>query len=508
MEISAQDLRAVRRRRALLGVAALVWLALAAASVVRYCGWTVDDFYITYRYAENLARGHGLVYNPGERVFGLSDPGLGLAVALLHRVTRLPIEQLASALFGTALAGISVLLLREGADCGRRLETLLGGSLLVVSSLLWANNGAAAPMTLLALLVAAALADRHPWTAGIVAGLAVWIRPDAGVGVVLLLLLLLLDTGRLPWKTGLAAAAVIALGLLGAWLWFGSMLPGTLGAKVEMAQARVNADAGVEGFWRRAVIPLERHFGTAWLLVVAAGVSGLWPFAQGMRRLGRLTALYGSAMAVLYPVLGAPFFSWYILLPVIALLYGLCFCGVGLVRAATSPPAAPRQWTPALAAAGPAVGALLVVLLAGGALRASLRAYRDFAPPPRLLTYQRAAEWLRRSSGPEETVAYVEIGVLGYYSRRPLEDLMGLVTPRVLPYVGRNDLAGGFLTKPTDYVIFHPRGKMAPIVKAPWFPAAYEKAASFRDRGFRGGRLVIYRRRPAATLPPPPPLPG
>lgn len=32
-----------------------------------------DDAYISYRYAENLAEGHGLVYNPGERVEGYSN---------------------------------------------------------------------------------------------------------------------------------------------------------------------------------------------------------------------------------------------------------------------------------------------------------------------------------------------------------------------------------------------------------------------------------------------------
>ncbi len=493
MEGSSQGISSWRRP-VRLGLVALAWLLITAAAVARFRGWTVDDFYITYRYAENLARGSGFVYNPGERVFGLSDPGLGLVLALLHLVTRAPVDWLASALFGGALAGAALLLLKEGADCGRFWETILGGSLVVTSSLLWANQGAAAPMTLLALLAAAALADRRPWSAGILAGLAVWIRPDAGFGVVILLLLLLLEKRRLPWKTGLAAAAVIALGLLFAWGWFGAMLPGTLGAKVEMARATPDAAAGAEGFWRRGATPLERHLGPAWLLLVALGVAGLWPFAQSMRRLGRLTALYGSAMAALYPLLGVPFFSWYILLPVTALLYGLPFCLVGLARAASG--SLPQRF--GLPAAGHAVAAVLVVLLAGHALRTSLRSYKDFAPPARLVIYKEAAEWLRQHSRPEDSVAYVEIGVLGYYSRRPVEDQMGLVTPRVLPFVRRNDPVGGFLTKPTEFVIFHTRGRMAPIVKAPWFPAAYEEVARFRDRGFRAGKLVIYRRRPGA----------
>ncbi|MCD6385943.1 hypothetical protein J7M23_09240 [Candidatus Sumerlaeota bacterium] len=38
-----------------------------------YLGWTIDDPYISYRYAENLANGKGLVFNPGEQVEGYSN---------------------------------------------------------------------------------------------------------------------------------------------------------------------------------------------------------------------------------------------------------------------------------------------------------------------------------------------------------------------------------------------------------------------------------------------------
>lgn len=52
-----------------------VWLAVAscAALMVRYVNITYDDAFISFRYAENLARGHGLVFNLGERVEGFSN---------------------------------------------------------------------------------------------------------------------------------------------------------------------------------------------------------------------------------------------------------------------------------------------------------------------------------------------------------------------------------------------------------------------------------------------------
>src|SRR5262245_57726879 len=44
---------------------------------------TYEDSLITLRYAQNLATGHGLVYNPGERLFGASTPLYVLLLSLL-----------------------------------------------------------------------------------------------------------------------------------------------------------------------------------------------------------------------------------------------------------------------------------------------------------------------------------------------------------------------------------------------------------------------------------------
>src|SRR5215212_7623634 len=71
-------------RAAVLGMAAIVLAAL----IVRFnlmvsTGSTSEDFYITLRYAENLARGNGLVYNVGERVLGTTTPLYTLFLALV-----------------------------------------------------------------------------------------------------------------------------------------------------------------------------------------------------------------------------------------------------------------------------------------------------------------------------------------------------------------------------------------------------------------------------------------
>jgi hypothetical protein len=63
----------------------LVLTAIAIAAVVHarsYSGEVIDDAFITFRYSWNFVHGHGLTYNPGERVEGTSSSAFALLVAI------------------------------------------------------------------------------------------------------------------------------------------------------------------------------------------------------------------------------------------------------------------------------------------------------------------------------------------------------------------------------------------------------------------------------------------
>lgn len=87
----------------------LKWLAvvpylLLLIGAVRTFGHSVDDSYITFRYAANLLHGHGPVFNVGERVEGYSSPLHMLLSAVLllgsSAVDILFLAKLSSLLFG------------------------------------------------------------------------------------------------------------------------------------------------------------------------------------------------------------------------------------------------------------------------------------------------------------------------------------------------------------------------------------------------------------------------
>lgn len=489
-----------------------LWAVLAAVCGVRASVQIPDDMYITFRYAWNLAHGDGFVWNPGERVFGLTNPGHGLVLALLHAVTRIPVHVLAAVVFSVALWALAVLLWREGRSRGAGWEAALGGTLVLASSYLWVGIGSASSSVLAFLAGAALLVHRRPVLAGILAGLAVWYRPDAVVGVAALGCLAWLERRRLPWRWGLAAGGFVVFGLVAAWLWFGSFLPGTLEAKRVMADARVDAWIGPIRFWGRGAELMPRHFGTGWILLAVLGVAGQWPlFARGGLAV-RTLVLYGSGVAVAYPLLGVPFFHWYTVPPVAVLLLGVgaFAAGVGRAVAEALPDGAPVEGargprTGLRAAAGVAAGIAVLALPLSTYVPRSYQRFAAMQGGSRYDTFREVGIWIREHSLPEHRIAYGEIGQLGYWSRRPLDDMMGLVTPDMLPYVAAGDGLGAFLLRPPDFFVDHVANPWRGIAGRPWFAEAYYPVARIENPGGRDEPAIVYRKRPGAELPPPRP---
>lgn len=95
----------------------LLWLSAAVflLGVLRYAGAQLDDSFISFRYARNLVEGHGLVFNPGERVEGYTNLLFVLLSAVFIGVGIDPLAGAGLVTFSSALAALAVtaLLVRE-----------------------------------------------------------------------------------------------------------------------------------------------------------------------------------------------------------------------------------------------------------------------------------------------------------------------------------------------------------------------------------------------------------
>jgi arabinofuranosyltransferase len=335
-------------------------LAVILAYTATFLHWdvTVDDAFISFRYAEHLRTTGELVYNSGERVEGISNLLWTLLLALLSGLGLPPTQ---AALGMGYLAGLGTLLLVERSARGVLglgwVSAWFGAALCAInpSFSFWAASGLETPLYAGGLLLAwrALESTATPWTAarlgaaGILLGLT---RPEGMLMALGLPCVLLIR--RVPIRLVLRALWVIglSLGVLELWrmAYYGALVPNSVLAKSGFSLpglvrgARYLGDFLVRDrfLW---VLPLwilgkptERSRWSLSLLVLACalfavlvGGDGLYRYrllahglpllglllAAGLERIGstrpRLGALLGvmSLAVVAEPLLGREFFA-------------------------------------------------------------------------------------------------------------------------------------------------------------------------------------------------------
>jgi hypothetical protein len=484
--------RVAGRTVALFVVMIAIWATVATVLVLRLDGRSIDDIFITYRYAQNLTLGNGFVFNPGERLFATTAAGHGLLLALLHIVTRVPIHVLGTATTGVALVLIALILLFDCHRQGRTIEGALGGTWMVCCSYLWLFHGSEIPVALSMLAFAAVIVVRWPVAAGLCAGMAVWFRPESLMAIAILGALVWIERKRAPWKFAVPAAAVVSVGAAMAWWWFGSVLPVTLAAKQAQAESAFRAWSSGLDFWMVA----KTHFGKYYsdpitTPLIAAGFVGLILVLRVNSRTLRLLVLYGIGLLISYPLLGVAYYSWYVIPVVIVILYGVVFLAVGIGRFAGLKigNASLRAATTLLVTAALLCPVVAMVLPQSVGFYWHSKVYSL-----RHQLYSKAGIWLRKNTAPDAEIGYVEVGTIAYWSKRPMRDYLALTSSGSLDRVVAGDGVGAVLEHPADYLIRHNRvGIMDRVFRTPWFKENYVKVRRF---ALPGGLefLRIYRR--------------
>src|SRR5207302_4729112 len=74
----------------------------------------IDDAYITFRYARNLAEGLGLVYNPGEWVLGTTAPLWAIVLAGGYKFGLTDLPWLGTGVSAVCVAASAALLVYFG----------------------------------------------------------------------------------------------------------------------------------------------------------------------------------------------------------------------------------------------------------------------------------------------------------------------------------------------------------------------------------------------------------
>jgi hypothetical protein len=515
-------LRQQARSRIMLRLALAVLALLALGARLLPGERTIDDAYITFRYARNLLAGHGFVYNPGERVLGTTTP-LYTALMAGEKLALPAVDFPALACWTNALAdaGTAIVL---ALLCARLLGVPWMG---LACAALWAVHPTSVTFAisgmetsvyvLLLVLTLYAYAAGHDVASAVLCGFATLTRPDALLLAAPLFAHMLWQRRRIPWRAGLAFALVVAPWAAFATVYFGSPLPHSVPAKA--AAYRIPP--------LNALVQLIQHYGTPFLgdkilgppwigigaiLYLALSLLGGLALVRREQRLMPLV-LYPWLYFAVFAARNPPMFRWYLvpMLPmyIVCILYGIRKLGVDLGEAL-------RPHWPGVSGAAWAVGSVFW-LAAATSLLLAWEVHPDHGPDrpaPEAAWFQMEHVYRRatldlmahRAIGPGTVIAVGDIGIVGYISDAQILDTLGLVSPQSTVYYPLPEEAHVIvyavptqliLDQQPDYVmLFEVYGRNT-LLRSPEFAADYELYRSWPTDTYIPGSnaMLIFQRR-------------
>jgi hypothetical protein len=439
----------------LWGLGVAIGLAAWLYVLWAFRGQPGDDPFITYRYAQNLASGHGLVFNAGERVQSSTAPLFTLLLAL-GGFAGIDIPALGYAISAMCLLVFAVCCVGYLSSADRQLTWPAAAAAALTFICPVTTFGLGSEMPLLVALAWGswwAAAARRWGVCALLAGLAALTRGDGvlvGVAVALVFVWTHRKAGvrTWPWGAAFLYMLVAAPWYVFAWVYFGSPLPATLGVKVAQGSApgTVGFFEGLGYFWTHSLA----NQAVMWIPGLALLVAGIVVVA---RRGGALAAplVWAGLFMVGFGLLHVPRYPWYYspLVPVamIALVLGGSLAARGLWRYLPRRPQA---------AAARVVGALAVAVLVGLIYLAEDQASARPQPAPRSQLNISIGKWLAANTPASATVGAEEVGLLGYYSGRGIIDFVGLLQPDVAPRRAVGDNLWAVQTYRPDYIVAMP----------------------------------------------------
>ena len=491
-----------RATRISAGLVLIVLSSIPLWVAYRHPPFLNDDTYITLTYAKSIAAGRGFVFNQPPATLGTTTPLLALVVAGTSSI--LPgVEVSKIAVLFTALCWIGIIwgvyLGRERLGLSRWQAVTVGG--VVIASGWIGFLGMEAYLFAFLLIFTMILYLQRRWlSSGVLVGLLFLTR---GEGILMLPTLLLYRLGQ-TWnersrarlridspslKLVFGCLLVVLVWSVYAWSTFGYILPNTLSAKAAQRSA-----GHWESFSHRLLQDWLPTWGRQFAFSPWPRLNLWWILASiGLgvvllkKRQWLILVIWMSFYTAGYAILDVAGYWWY-QLPILFVVQLLVALGLAAVEELATTLDGKANLL------GHALAIVLVVavttLLARPRVTAILRGTGDL----RASSYLALADWINENTDPAQSIAYLEIGYLGYHTDNRIVDLMGLVTPGISPYIAEGDFASGFWAYEPDYFIYLPdfSWALASIREDPRFEQRYRAVTTLP--GPRETDFAIYAR--------------
>ncbi|MDC4203439.1 MAG: hypothetical protein MPW14_04375 [Candidatus Manganitrophus sp.] len=457
-------------------------------------GYSVDDSFITYRYAYHLKEGFGLVFNVGERYYGTTAAGYAVILAMLSGVCDLifqrgrppAVQSVSVALSALSLAMIAVCLpyvFETGKSASRWLVSSIFAIYLFVG---FPFNEVAGHETYtflaVAFLATVLASNAQAAIAGCTLAIAATFRPDT---VLFAPILVFLDwaksrlgwrnylTSRNFWRFSTGFLAVIVPWLVYLWVHFGQPTPGTMDAK--KAQVAL-------GYW-----PLYNPLnlfkyvidtpGAAALSVIGMGLLACIWMAARTRVLSTLLhdrglfiaiawLLFGFGSASAYFSFNVTFWRWYGI-PVLFSLGVASFVGWRVILDQFTIASKRLAQEKGLADFLRAAPIVVIALLALGASGKFVQWSRSKNINEHIYAYSEIADYLRRVEPDGAVIQMFEPGSFGFRlgPKFTIIDELGLITPGVAKALLRGDSDYAMRTYKPKYLVCSWKGSYSECSK-------------------------------------------
>jgi hypothetical protein len=433
------------------------------ASIHTYrLGFPLDDAWIHQTYARNLALWSEWAFIRGQPSAGSTAPlwSAILAMGYLLKVNLYLWTFSVGWVFLIILAMVGLQGFREFGiilfSPNNKIAWSIGAGILLLMEwhIVWASASGMETM-LFALMVTLILvwlaAGWKRWfLLGVFIAMSVWIRPD-GVTLLVLAVLVLAITNT-NWPDRLKAGVFLSLGfclLFLPYLLFNHLLAGNWWPNTFYAKQAEYAVLQTIPLWKR------------WLqqfcvMLVGVGILLLPGFVYYTWRAYRHRAwsvLFGIGWILAYVGL----YAWRLplvyqhgryVMPVMPVFFLLGYCGLEKWFYTNTD----NRWHNLISRAW--LFSTVLILLSFWILGASSYG-RDVAVIESEMVD--TANWVAENTAPNELVAAHDIGALGYWSKRRLLDLAGLISPEVIPFIRNEKLLAFYLDEQkAEYLVAFP----------------------------------------------------
>ena len=402
----------------------------------------IDDAFITYRYAGHIAGGDGFVWNKGESpVYGSTSFLYTILLSTFNRFNfDIPQSSVLISIAARGISGVLIFLI-----CMELSSPSMGA----IASFFYAINPAAISYSAgleTQIYIMLILAGFYFYfreflcLCALSCGLLVMTRIDGLLVPAMIFIYHLIKNREIPLKPLIAFSAILSPWVFFSLYTFGSLLPNSFYAK------RLHEKAISGSFNLIHIIPeIKDTLGSYVVLVLLSlfALAGIFYFFKEKSEKFLLISCWGAGYYLAYTFAGLPDFPWYYM-PLLFLFF--ISASQGMIFLANSN--------------NKAFGKIAIILAIISVSQICYVGYKTGRHrfllgntiPLNDVRYRMSQEIIKRNINQDATILAYEVGMIGYYTGLRTIDMLGLVSPEVIPHIRERNYLWSFKKYNPDYV--------------------------------------------------------